>query len=191
MELILQAIINTCIIVMIIPVFGLVLNFVNNKLLQVLAEMFGRAITMFIGNYLTFIGTVHHELSHALFAFCTGAKVIKIDLFHPDGYSLGKVIFCPRGNKIMQSIQLTMASIAPVVTGCISEYLLLKYLSANDVTGWLLWIIYYLIISILLHMTLSKSDIKNGLKGLPICMVIIFIVCIVFNINIVGLILNV
>lgn len=173
-----SALVNTVIIMMIIPIIGIIINWITDKTIRFIYKHCGRLVTLLIANYLTFVGTMHHELSHAIFAFCTGAKIIKIDLFYPEGHTLGKVIFKPRGNTITKSIQLTMSAIAPVVLGCITEYFLISYVSANSLNDIASFIIYYLIISILLHMTMSKQDIKNAIRGLPICTIIVY--CIIF-----------
>lgn len=120
-------------------------------------------------NYLTFPGVVHHELSHALFAFLTGAKVTEIKLFrihHKDG-RLGYVSYAPRGNFITMSIQKVLSSIAPIVMGFISCSLL--YLYARPELEDILWqtvLLYYLMVSIILHMSLSKQDIKVMKSGI-------------------------
>ena len=100
----------------------------------------------------------------------------KINLFKVQDDTLGSVKFITRGNTLLKSIQLTMTSIAPVILGIISEYLLITKVVSNINSIVLLWIIYYVIISILLHMTMSTQDIKNALKGLPVCTVIIYII---------------
>lgn len=191
MSRIVASLINTGIIVLIIPTLGLIINWLNSHILSWLCKIVGCKLASIIGNYLTFAGTIHHELSHALFAFCTGAKVRKIDLFKPNGYTLGKVVFSTRGNAILQSIQLTMSAVAPMILGCVSEYLLIKYVTTNHPSGVKGFIIYYLIISILLHMTMSRADIENALKGLPICVILIFLLFLVSGISIPELLVNI
>ena len=181
------ALINTVIIIMIIPIIGIIINWITDKIIRFIYRYFGRLVTLLIANYLTFVGTMHHELAHAIFAFCTGAKIIKIDLFYPEGHTLGKVIFKPRGNAITKSIQLTMSAIAPVVLGCITEYFLISYVSANSLSGIASFVIYYLIISILLHMTMSKQDIENAIEGLPICTIIVYWIVFATRFNILTL----
>lgn len=131
-------------------------------------------------NYITFPGVMHHELSHALFAFLTGAKVTEIKLFrihHKDG-ALGYVSYAPRGNFIMQSIQKVLASIAPIICGCITCSLLYFYvqpIAAENTLGLCLY--YYILVSIILHMSLSKQDItvmKGGLLVVILLMTVIF-----------------
>ena len=102
------------ILTFVIPVAGFVIEQIVKLLYSVTASFFGNEFTYFIFNRLTFIGVFHHELSHALLATLTGAKVTKIVFFHPDGDRLGYVQYVTRGNVIMAAIQQTMASIAPV-----------------------------------------------------------------------------
>lgn len=169
------ALINTLILIMAVPLIGIAIDYLNKLILGFIQNIFGRKIAYIFANRITFIGTVHHELAHALFAVITGAKIIKINLFKAQGDTLGSVVFNTRGNHLLKSIQLTMTSIAPVILGIVSEYLLITKVVSNINNMVLLWIIYYVIISILLHMTMSTQDIKNALRGLPICTIIIYI----------------
>ena len=88
-----------------IPGAGVVIEQFVKLLYSVTAAFLGDSFTYFIFNRLTFIGVFHHELSHALLATVTGAKVTKIVFFHPDGDRLGYVEYVTRGNIIMRSIQ--------------------------------------------------------------------------------------
>lgn len=185
-----QAFISCIIIVMIVPVIGLLINLLEKSLTKSLVKMIGVKLTLFIMNYLTFIGTVHHELSHAIYGFVTGAKITKIELFKPHDGALGQVQIVPRGNPILRSFQLCMSAIAPTVQGLITECLLLKFFPAQSEIILLKAIIIYVAISIFIHMTMSVQDIKSALKGLPICFLTIFTVCFTFNINILNFIIN-
>lgn len=131
-------------------------------------------------NYITFVGVMHHELSHALLAFLSGAKVTDIKLFrihHNDG-ALGYVAYAPRGNFILQSIQKVVTSIAPIICGCISSSLLWFYVRPMVLENiWSICLFYYVLVSIILHMSLSKQDIKvmkGGLLVVFILMTILF-----------------
>jgi hypothetical protein len=190
MSRLLVGLIDTIIIILIVPIFGYIIDKIVDCILKFLVKHFGVWITNFIANRLTFMGTVHHELSHALLAFITGAKITKIDLFYPQGNTLGRVEFKTRGNKIMQSLQLTMSAIAPVILGTCTEYLLVNYALVNCDVIWLKVIIYYLIISILFHMTMSKQDVHSAVKGLPIVTLIIFIIFSILDINIIHIVQN-
>lgn len=60
---------------------------------------------------LTYIGVIHHELSHAFLAILTGAKVLKISLAKKGTVhngQLGSVTFAPRGPKVIRNIQCTL-----------------------------------------------------------------------------------
>lgn len=184
------SIIDTLTIILIVPIIGFVIGEIVDRIIKVTYRNLGKFWTMLIANRLTFIGTVHHELSHAIFAFITGAKIIKISLFYPQGDTLGKVIFQPRGNKILQSVQLTLSAIAPVIMGTISVFLLCNEVLTICTKPWQYVIIIYLIISILLHTTMSIQDIKNAIKGLPVCSIIIFIICYLTNFNVITIILK-
>lgn len=176
---------NTIILVLIIPCIGYLINLLKSLIVKGVAKVFGRGFAIFVGNYLTFPGVVHHELSHALFALITGAKVHSVHLFHPEGNTLGKVEMSPRGNFIFSSIQMTMAAIAPVVMGTVTEFLLYRFAWPALPEIWQKAILVYVMLSIFLHMTMSKADIKNGLKGVPICFLIIFVIVALTNFNII------
>ena len=104
------AVINTLLIVTILPIIGLILSIIENKTAKILCKLLGVKATSFILNKLTFIGTIHHELSHALFVICSGAKLKNIELFKPDKKTgtLGKVRFITRGQSVIKSIQMCL-----------------------------------------------------------------------------------
>lgn len=179
--------ISTLIITLGIPVVGCIIDCINSALAKACCRAFGAGLTNLMFNWLTFVGVVHHELSHALFCLLTGAKVKKIVLFKPEGTTLGKVIYSNRGGIILSSIQNALSAVAPVVIGFISEFILITIVLTNCKTGWQKGITLYLIISIFTHMTMSWQDIKMGLLGLPICAIIIFVICYIFKIDIIAL----
>lgn len=127
-------------------------------------------------NYVTFIGVVHHELSHALLAFLTGAKVTEVKLFrinHKDG-RLGYVSYAPRGNFIMMSIQKVFASVAPILMGFVTcGFLYMYVLPMAEASIWGICLFYYVFLSIILHMSLSKQDIQV-MKGGIIVVILLF-----------------
>lgn len=141
-------------------------------------------------NYLTFPGVVHHELSHALFAFLTGAKVTEIKLFrihHKDG-RLGYVSYAPRGNFIMMSIQKVLSSVAPIVMGFVSCSLLYLYARpALEDSLWQTALLYYALVSIILHMSLSKQDIKVMKSGILVVILGMTIGFYVFGFNLIEI----
>ena len=69
-------------------VIGKLIDFLSGVMISLLAIPLGPTVAFYMGNYLTFIGTVHHEFSHALVALLTGARVTRISLI-PRGMQLG------------------------------------------------------------------------------------------------------
>ena len=185
-ERLLQALISTGIIVLIVPVVGLLIEFITEEITIALAKGIGISPALFVMNILTFIGTIHHELSHALYALITGAKVTKVEVFKPDGNRLGKVEFIPRGNWMTKSIQLTMSAVAPTVQGFITEVLLVRLFMSLSGPLWLKIVLGYVMFSIFIHMTMSSADVKAALKGLPFVALLIFVICAIAGVDLLG-----
>ena len=173
-----EALINTVQILLVIPILGMTLGYLEKIVGNFIAKHIGVKCALFIMNKLTFVGVAHHELSHALFAFISGAKIREINLFKPQGNSLGSVQIVPRGNKILKSIQLTLTAIAPVVTGIISMCTIAYFVSINIeiMLVWQIILIAYLFISIFFHSTMSTADLKCAIKGLPVCACILLVI---------------
>lgn len=173
-----EALINTVQILLVIPILGMTLGYLEKIVGNFIAKHIGVKSALFIMNRLTFIGVIHHELSHALFAVVSGAKIREMNLFKPQGNSLGSVQIIPRGNKIIQSVQLTLTAIAPVVTGLISMCTIGYFISINIeiMLVWQIILIAYLFISIFFHSTMSTADLKCAIKGLPICACILLVI---------------
>lgn len=180
------ALYQTLLIPMIIFGAGLLIESIADLSTGLFATVFGSKAAFFIRNRLTFVGTVHHELSHALFAWVSGAKVTKIELFHVRGNQLGCVEFVPRGNRLSKSIQLTLASIAPVICGGVSLCVLSWLLRYRCTAYWHYIITGYLLVSIIFHMNLSSQDVKNALRGLPIPMIICYFAFLLTGIRFFG-----
>lgn len=165
-----------------VPVIGAVMNKIELLQMRLLSKLFGVRIAGFICNRLLFMGTVIHELSHALFAFLSGAVVTKIrcfTLFSKD--TLGYVMFSTKGNTFKQSFQLAFTSCAPTVTGCLL-IMLLTCLFRNPNTSILYKvIIIYLGLSIADHMSMSPVDTKNYLKGCMCIFVVFFVFAAAFH----------
>lgn len=159
-----------------VPVIGIVMNRIELLQMIFLSKLFGTKTAEFICNRLLFIGTVIHELSHALFAFLSGAAVTKIrcfTLFSKD--TLGYVMFSTRGNAFKRSFQLAFTSCAPTVTGCLIIILLSRLFQNPDISVLYKTIIVYFGLSVVDHMSMSPVDAKNYLKGC-VCIFIVFFV---------------
>ncbi len=153
---------------------GRIIDFLMDLLLGVMRSLIGSTLTGFFANAVTFIGVVHHELAHAVFAVLTGAKVTKIKFFTlTGGDALGYVTFIPRGNMFLQAVQLTMSSVAPVYAGAFTVCMMYRVIPFSGLSVWQKVLYLYIMISIVMHMRLSGADIRNALRGLPICILLL------------------
>lgn len=169
------AVISTVLILLIIPVAGYLILLARKGILYLLGNIFGAETTWLIANRLTFPGVVHHECAHALFVILTGAKIQKIELFHPQNDRLGSVTWSPKPVfPGAQSIQCTLVSAAPVILGILNFCLIYVYLIPKCSSAWQIILVIYLMISIFFHATMSSQDISIALKGLPVCALIVF-----------------
>lgn len=165
---------NALLIPVVIFGIGLLVEGLGNAITSVFGMLFGRKVAFIIRNRVTFIGTVHHELAHALFACISGAKVTKIELFHVRGDQLGCVEFYTRGNAFTRAVQMTLASIAPVICGGVSLCTLAWCWYYRCTALWHYILTGYLFVSVLFHMNMSSQDIKNAWKGMPLTMLICY-----------------
>lgn len=181
-----NAAINTGFILVIIILFGLLIEGIQHLLGKSLARLFGAKFANTFMNRITFIGVMHHELSHALFALLTGAKITAIHLFKPDEQtgSLGSVSYATRGPLVLRAIQSTLASMAPTICGTISVVCICKF-GFSDVI-WKNILFGCLLLCIVIHMNMSTQDIKVALKGLPICLLIVFVIFYYAKIDIIS-----
>ena len=178
--IVINAIISTGIILGVSLLLGTGLECILNTI---------RRLTIRVGGlvwieYLTIIGVIHHELSHTIIAFITGAKIKNVSLYkidHSNG-NLGGVLFVPRGNKVIQSIQIVLTSIAPVCIGFITLWIMFTRVNPG-LDGLALCIAGYMEFSILCHMSLSEQDINNIKSELPVLIVILFLISIIFKLD--------
>ena len=187
----LHAAISTLLIIFAVPVVGLIVKAFNKALWNILARRIGSAATYVVMNYLTFVGVVHHEIAHGVYALLTGAKVTEFAPFKPQksedgGMSLGHVNYIPRGPWFLRSIQNYLSSMAPTIQGVVSLYFM-RFLWALEMPFILRAVLAYFGISILVHMDMSPADVKIMAKGLPVCMCLIFVVCWIFKVDLLGL----
>lgn len=152
-----------------------IVNGLNILILRALPGNSGMAVC----RWLTAPGVVLHESSHALFAILTGAKVTKIVFFGPKGDVLGYVNYRTRGRLIAPAIQRMLASVAPVIVGPFALWGMAKLFIVNEQI-WLKVLLVYLAFSVLMHMDLSRQDVKEYLKGCGIVILIVALICICF-----------
>ena len=132
---IITAISNTAAVILVIIYFGLFIHFIQFLINLLFSKMIGPDATYIFLNKITFIGVIHHELSHALLAFITGAKIVQVKLFkydEEDG-SLGQVVFYPRGPLLLRCIQDLFSSIAPTLCGGVSIFCLIYFITYDAI----------------------------------------------------------
>lgn len=157
---------------------GLVMELFAQAITTVISLFTGVLIAFGIRTYATYIGTVIHELSHATFALLTGAKVTKITLI-PQGTTLGSVEYTPRGNKFFQGIQQSLSAVAPTLVGTLLLVLMFTKVHPLLTEAWHYVLFYYLALSILFHMDLSLTDLRNFFAGFLPFLALTFVVLLV------------
>ncbi len=183
-------IISAAIITLTIPVWGLIIHMLNRFIFSILKRIAGTNAALFIANWLTFPGVIHHELSHAFFALITGAKITEFKPFWPDKNtgSLGNINFVARGNLLIRSIQLSLSASAPVIMGTLSSVLLVNWLNSQTMSLSLTVLFIYLLFSIVIHASMSTADVKIMLKGIWVLFILSWIICSIGGIDIVPII---
>jgi len=166
LNILIQAAVLEAVIVLLIPALGTAVNAVIVKGVRgVAVRLLGSRIEYFVSNYFLFVGVVIHELSHALFAFLTGAKVTEVAVFRPEGNALGHVCYYTRGPRILAALQNGLSSCAPVVTGLVVSALLTVKVFPVLTAPWQRGAVIYLLVAVVFHMNMSKADLKNYFKG--------------------------
>lgn len=157
-------------------VLQLILNIIVNTIVKIAAQLLGNKLVWLLLNVVPFVGTIHHELCHALLVLLSGAKLLHVELFKISKCRLGKVIYTTRGNKLIQSLQNTLVSIAPTLFGSIHGTLILRFAYNSQNEAWIKGLLIYLGISILLHSRMSKQDIKTAKRGLLLSIIVLTLI---------------
>ena len=175
--MILNYILSGFLLTWLIPLIGFIIHIIINLFYKIIVFLLGNKVTYFLFNYFLFLGIIHHELSHFIFAKLTGTLVLKVDLFKPTEKSLGSVLVCYTGSKLKQSIQATLVSVAPIICGIISVFCLYNFLKYLDLSTSSNVVLYYILFSIVIHMTMSKEDLKSYKTGSFVLTILLSIVC--------------
>ena len=162
-----------------LPLIGWIIHKFGILEYRLFRSLIGKHLASFLCNRLTFPGVIVHELSHAVMATITGAKVTGISFFDLFRGSLGHVSLVFRGNAFIKSLQKVFSSSAPVLAGCGLSYILFQYMTAME-SGWQGYaLLGYLLFSIITHASMSAADIriyKSGLKvAVPLTLLIAFL----------------
>ena len=127
----------------------------------------------------TAIGVIHHELSHLLVAFITGACIDGVQLYNfrrKEGEEvLGYVNYTPRGFFLMRTIQKALIGIAPGILGsfnvCAFGYIawyLWQHLGWACTQRPTFWLCLLLMGQIAYHACPSSADIKGSIVSIGI-----------------------
>ena len=176
------------VVAVLLPFAIIIVGFFIQLVGEAIATLLGIVVDPWLAhgliNYLTIPGVVLHELSHAFFAYVTGAKVIEVAPFKKDENSLGHLYFRNKGNKLVVSLQNIFISCAPLLIGSVVVYGC--YCALFVLPSSLLWlkiIIAYIGISMFFHMTMSTADIKVYVRGIPLFMCIILIITVILRLT--------
>ena len=159
---------------------------------RLIALVAGSGSALLVESYLTYPGVAFHELSHALFATLSGARVTSFSLRRraaPDGgYILGSVQFVPRGNRVLQSFQTLLSGIAPAACGLagMAAIALLAFPRCTAAWHWAAWV--YLFVCLLLHSSLSRQDLKGVWAGVPAVAAVLFVAFLLVPFDAAGLV---
>ena len=177
MTRLLDATLSSVVIIFAMIFIGLFVSLIQKIVVLLIAKLTTPRFTDIFMNKLTFIGVVHHEMSHLLFAILTGAKILSVHLFKPDEEtdSLGSVSYAIRGPFLLRGLQAFLASIAPVICGSVSLFCMFYFVSFDIIWKYILF--GFLGFCIFIHMDLSTADLKVAAKGL----ISIFIILMIAN----------
>lgn len=152
---------------------GLIIQYTVKGILKAAGFMSSPKLVNLVVNLATFPGVVHHELSHAVLACASGARVTQIKLIEFGTGHLGHVNYRTRGNPIQASVQHCLTAMGPMLMGPVTITALWMFYYRTPLYGnaEIRAVAAYITISILIHMRLSKSDLKNIWRGLPLCII--------------------
>lgn len=177
---------NAAIVLISIILIGGIASLIREVSIKAYLRLFGYGMAKFIDNRLTFIGVIHHELSHLLVGIISGAKINDFALFKVRDGTLGYVDIVPRGPFIFQLIQKALCGMAPIICGSITLYTLYYYgLYLRNKFDYVTVIIVILMLQISHHMSMSKQDIKIAAKGIWLVYLLIAIALYIFPIDLI------
>ena len=157
------------------PVIVGLLLYGLERLQVILIGKINRQFAYFFVNYLTFPGTFIHEMAHMCFAVITGAEVHEICMFENERGRIGHISYQVRGPWFIQAVQHSLTAVAPTVVGLGLGYLLLHLIFTSEFTLWENIELWYLVVSLIDHSTMSDSDLEHYFQGVWIFIVPLFL----------------
>lgn len=128
----------------------------------------------FFVNFLTFPGTFVHEMAHLCFAVITGAEVHEICMFENEDGRLGHISYSVRGPWFMRAVQHSLTAVAPTIVGLVLGVVLLRVIFAGGLSLWANIGLWYLVVSLIDHSTMSDADLEHYFQGVWIFIVPLF-----------------
>ena len=163
------------IVVILVPVIAGLLLFGLERLQVTVLKGINYDFAYFFVNFLTFPGTFVHETAHLCFAVLTGAEVDEICMFENEDGRLGHISYRVRGPWFMQAIQHSLTAVAPTIVGFTLGFVLLRIIFAGGLSLWANIGLWYLVISLIDHSTMSDADLEHYFQGVWIFIVPLFI----------------
>lgn len=169
------------VLVLLAPVvFGLILYLIERMQVEIIGSV-NRNFAYFFVNFVTFPGTFVHEMAHLCFGVITGAEVNEICMFEDDGERLGHISYCTRGPWFMEAVQHSLTAVAPTVVGFGLGYFLLKLIFSGEYSSLACVGLWYLVISLIDHSTMSDTDLEHYFQGVWIFIVPVFLAFFIFG----------
>ena len=162
-------------VVILAPVIAGLLLFALERFQVTVLKKIHRDFAYFFVNFLTFPGTFVHELSHLSLAVLTGAQVREVCLFENNNGRLGHISYRARGPWFIQAAQHSLIAVAPTAVGFALGFILLRIIFAGGLSLWANLGLWYLVISLIDHSTMSDADLKLYFKGIWIFAIPLFI----------------
>ena len=184
----------TLVIMVSVIIVGFFVDLIDTVVFSLFKRLLGLKGAIIICRYLTFPGIMLHELAHALFIIITGGRIKSICLLSrlKEG-GVGQVQFWAVGSRRRQAVQLALSSCAPVLMGFIEETILLILLLYFKIPFPFSIMLWYMVFTIGVHMSMSREDLKCYLKGwmyiLPVMFLfILFVQYLVYDYRILSII---
>ena len=156
------------------PVVVGLLLFALERLQVVVLKEINYDFAYFFVNFLTFPGTFVHEMAHLCFAVITGAEVHEICMFENEDGRLGHISYSVRGPWFMRAVQHSLTAVAPTIVGLVLGVVLLRVIFAGGLSLWASIGLWYLVISLVDHSTMSDADLEHYFQGVWIFIVPLF-----------------
>lgn len=156
------------------PVVVGLLLFALERLQVVVLKGINYDFAYFFVNFLTFPGTFVHEMAHLCFAVITGAEVHEICMFENEDGRLGHISYSVRGPWFMRAVQHSLTAVAPTIVGLVLGVVLLRVIFAGGLSLWANIGLWYLVISLVDHSTMSDADLEHYFQGVWIFIVPLF-----------------